>query len=253
MRVHICIGKLFVAPIMGLAVVWSSLFSTNQASADLVYQYVFDKSVYTADAGGFVDVQISLLETVTESDTSLLATEGLVGAGVRVRFDLAPIPSHPATVASLGDILPNTAAFDDPFGYDTDLVAGSSAGFSVAVDIASPAVFGSIVGPNQYRIELGVFRFTAGIVPGEATFLTAIDRSGADETITGTNGFVLDGQIRAGFARIEVRSIPEPSSMALILLASPAFILFRKRRSPRRHPGRDERAASRDSFRPGEA
>ena len=54
-----------------------------------------------------------LQETVTGGDPSRLATEGLIGAGVRVSLDVPPIPTDPAKVLGLADILPSTAAFGD--------------------------------------------------------------------------------------------------------------------------------------------
>ncbi len=231
---------LSTALMIGIALVWSGVLSANVARADLVYAYVFDQPIYSVAPGELVDVRISLLETVTGGDVSLLATEGLIGASARVVFDLAPSPSDPATVETLAHILPNVAEFDDPAGLDTDLAPGSSAGFAEAVQIASPAVFGTMIAPNQYQIVLGVFRFTAGMVPGETTFLSAMDRSGADETITGASGIVLDGLIQTGSARIEVRPIPEPSSLILLMIAAPGFALFRRRASRiSRQPSRE--------------
>lgn len=218
------------------------LAPSREARADLLYNYVFDTAVYEVDPGATVDVRVSLLETVNGGSTSLLATEGLIGAGVRVAFDNVPMPSDAAMVKSLADIFPNIVQFDDPAGVDTDLVAGSSAGLVESVQIVSPAVFGTPVGANQFIIELGVFRFTAGNVAGETTFITAFDRSPADETVTGTTFTVLDGLINTGSAQIHVRSVPEPSSILLMAIATPGaawWIVARKRR----RSGRGERSA----------
>lgn len=204
------------SPLMALAssIALAAFAPARPARADHVYEYRFDRPVYLVNPGETFEVRVSLRETVTGNDASLLATEGLIGAGVRVKFDNPPAPGAPAVVASLGDILPNTAQFDDPFGLDTDLAPGSSAGFTESVQITSPQVYGTAVSPGEFAIDLGVFRFTAGSVPGETTFLSAIDRSASDETISGVSGIVLDASIRVGSSTIEVRSVPEPSAFA---------------------------------------
>src|SRR4051794_20957550 len=93
-----------------LLLVWLWLVSPAKAG----FLYVFDQSNYSVGQGGKVDVKVFLQETTT-GGTSLLNQEGLFAAGVRVRFDVSPLPGSPSKVLSLLDVHPNPA-FDDQFG-----------------------------------------------------------------------------------------------------------------------------------------
>lgn len=200
-----------------LGVVLAGSLLPGAAHAEFLYSYAFGQDTYNVSPGEAFNVDVFLQETVTGGDTSRLATEGLDGAGVQVRFDVPPTPSSPAQILSVPDILPYTAAFDDPLLLFTDLAPGSYAEFTEFVDIfnASPPVFGTQVAPDTYRVFLGSFRFTAGLVPGEATTIRASDVPGTDDTITDT-GVVLDGVIQSADATIRVNAVPEPSTLTLV-------------------------------------
>ena len=83
------------------------------ARAGSAYQFAFDQSTYQVDPGGQVLVNVYLQEQVSGGTSSVLATDGLIGAGMRVSFDLAPLPSDPAKVLGVGDVIPN----DGPGGF----------------------------------------------------------------------------------------------------------------------------------------
>jgi len=201
---------------LGLSLCLASLLSAGGvAHAGFVYRYAFDQANYSANPGETIDVQVFLQEVVTGGDTSRLLTDGLIGAGVRVQFDIPPVPSDPARVLSLTDILPNTAAFDDPFGPIKDLVPGSYAEFTETVDITSPAVQATMVAPDTFRIFLGSFQFTAGSSLNQVTSIQALDIPSTSDTITGA-GFELDSLISPANATITVGAVPEPSSLILL-------------------------------------
>ncbi len=200
---------------LGIGLVWLVLAEVSRA--DFVYSYAFDRANYTADPGGTVEVRVFLQEVVTGGDRSRLANDGLVSAGVRVRFDVAPLPSRPAGVANLADILPNLVAFDDPFGPVKGLGLGSYAEFTETVGLTSPAIHATSIAPDTFRVFLGSFRFTVGSVPGEVTTIRALDVPTTNDTITGT-GFELDPLIRVGEATIGMTAVPEPRSVILLAL-----------------------------------
>lgn len=204
------------------------LFFSGTARAAPIYSYVFDQPSYVVPAGGTVDVQVFLQETLTAPlDRSLLATEGLFSAGVRIRFDLPPVPPKPSQVVSLADIVANPA-FDDPFGSLRVLVPGSSAGLAENVTLLSPAGVLATGGPSVFQLLLGTFRFTAGDMD-EVTVLQATDLSPLNETVTFRTATVLDGQINVGQATIRV-VIPEPAGLVLFVTGTLGLMVWQWRR-----------------------
>lgn len=199
------------------AVVAPCLLAPSMAEAGSVYQFAFDQSTYQADPGGQVQVNVYLQERVSDGTASVLATEGLIGAGVRVAFDLSPLPSDPARIGKLGDISLNDGpgAFSGGF-QSTGLAAGSYAQLTETVDLFSPAVTATDLGGGLYQILLGTFRFTTGSIAGQTTLIEALDIPGSSDVITGS-GSTLDPLIAPGRAGIWVEvgtsAVPEPSSL----------------------------------------
>jgi hypothetical protein len=222
---------------VGLLAVVASVSLASSVRAAAIYEYVFDRPSYTVSPGGVAELSVFLQETVTGADVSRLATDGLIGAGVRVQFDVAPAPAMPAQVLSAADIAANSAAFDGTSLLIKELASGSSAGLSEAVDLTSPAVTGTLIAPGTYRIPLGTFRFTAGSVPGQTTNLLATRFSpGSTETVTGS-GLGLDSLTASGSATLTVVPIPEPGSMAVLGTGVIGLAAWgRGRRSPARVP-----------------
>jgi len=169
--------------------------------------YAFGQSNYNVAAGGSIDIDVYLQQTMGET---ILTNHGLFGASVNLFFNEPPVPSDPAEVLSDLDINPNLA-FDDLVLTQVFRDPGVSAGLVGVLDLLSPAIKGS-------SIHLGTFSFTAGLVAGEVTKLRATDLSiFLDETIAG-DGTILDGLIVDGFSQITVTSaaaVPEPASGTL--------------------------------------
>lgn len=211
---------------LGIGLAWLSL--GGSARADYMYRYVFDQTNYVALPGQSFSVGVFLQETATGDDPSRLATEGLFGVSVRVRFDEAP-----AQILALDDILPNTAEFNDELFLFTDLMPGRRAEFTAAIDLLSPPVFGMEIAPNVFRVFLGSFRFTAGSAPGRVSIF-ALDIPETTDTITDA-GFVLDPLLLPASATITV--VPEPSTLTLMGLGVLGLIgYFRHHREAMRGP-----------------
>ncbi len=201
---------------MTAVMAFACVLAPSFARAGSTYQVAFDQSTYQVDPGGSVVVSAYLQEQVTGGSTSVLATDGLIGAGMRLSFDVAPLPSDPARIVSLGDVTLN----DGPGGFSGGsqslvLNPGSFVDLTETVDVSSPAVTATDLGNGLFQILIGSFRFTAGSIAGQVTTIQAGDIPGTfQDWITGT-GDVLDPLLTAGTARIEVRgaAVPEPSGL----------------------------------------
>jgi hypothetical protein len=213
-----------------VTIAWGSI-----ASAAYEYKYVFSSNNYLALPGQIVPVEVYLQETVSGGSTPWFTTPGLglFSGGVRVYFDVAPLPTDRAEVLSVANISKNPL-FTDP-STTLNLVSGSSAGLIAAVnDPFTQLIQGTPVNATTSRILLGTFNFTAGLIPNEVTNLRASDF----DTIMPTNQNVvigspfdpidLDSLIIPATATITV--IPEPSSLALLGFGGAALVGWQVRR-----------------------
>ena len=181
------------------------------AGAAHEYEYVFGSDSYQVLPGGAIDVPVYLQETVNDGAMPVLATGGggLLGAGVRLVFDDPPQPSQPAGVSSAYDIAAN-AAFDQV----TRSVKGTSAGLSL-FSLETPEVYGQPYSTGVYRLHLGTFHITAGLVPNESTPIRATDYSPRLDDLIAFDLTVLDGLLVSD-ARATITTVPEPGTFALL-------------------------------------
>lgn len=189
---------------------WSS-----PASADLMLE--FDSFPYQVGVGDTVDVPVYLQQTA--GGTQITDTNGLGIAGIRLLFDVPPVPSDPAVVASTSDITGNSQ-FDLAIpsltpGQYTDLALASLLGVNV---------------DSTGRLYLGTFRFTAGSVPGQVTNLTVEAVPGGSSFST-VNGDLLSPTSTS--TTITVSSVPEPSSAVMLGSGLSALLLLASRRRRR--------------------
>jgi hypothetical protein len=200
----------------------------SHAPAGSQYQYVFNHANYTVATGGTVPVTVSIQETLNpQTDTSLLApgTDGLIGGGVLVQV-AAPLSNSPAQVRNTSAIQGNSA-FDAAFV--PQLPAPGVANSAGLLELASNPVSGTITSQTATSetvlLPLGTFTFTAGNVPGEINDLVAMNTTIDGVTQSANNvtasGIVLDPLLQPGSATITVAGsvVPEPSGMALVVLA----------------------------------
>jgi hypothetical protein len=201
----------------GLGVGLVAMLLGGTARGEPIYSFAFDQSSYSVAPGGTVDVKVSLRETLGAGDVSVLATQGLFSAGVRVTFDDLPRPTSPAQVQSTADIHGNPG-FDLHSGPRTFLTAGSSAGLLESIDFTNPQGVHGSGGPVTFDVFLGSFTFTAGLVPDEVTEIRATRFSpGSQEIITNETGDALDGLMADAHATIMTTpTVPEPSTLALL-------------------------------------
>jgi hypothetical protein len=202
---------------MGLLV----LLLGGTAGAAPVYTFAFEQSNYEVVPGGTVEVRVFLRETLGVGDVSLLATEGLFSAGVRVRFDDPPLPSSPSEVQTTADILGNPA-FDFRFGPSKFLTPGSNAALLESLDLATHEGVKGTGGPTTFQVLLGAFRFTGGLLDAETTLVRATRFSPMSrEIITNGTGTVLDPLVSDGRTTVGTHGpsvVPEPDSMVLLVI-----------------------------------
>jgi len=226
------------------------------ARAGRVFQYDFGADQYNVPPGESVDVQVFLVETLTDGDVgnSWLASEQLSSAAVRISYLGDTVPTNAASMPNppepniFGDRQFNDPA--SPYKYwpgkpDTggstqpedipDDIPGLTpiAGLSELRDLASPVGVSPqvVTAGEKYRVRLGVFRFVAGPEWYVSTPIQATDLLlDLDETVTFTTGRVLDLDILPGNTLIV--TIPEPATLALAfgaILMGGAFRFFRRR------------------------
>ncbi len=224
---------------------WSSLFialaclawATAPLPAASMYEFTFDQSVYEVQAGQTVTVSVYLYETVTSGTTSVLATEGLITAGVRLSY--SSTPSDPATISGMtaGSSFTNEPGLDSAEFLTAGEVSAGGTGAANPIGGLQLSTFtpdyGTVVAGTsnkEYQILLGTVTFTAGDVVGETTTIKASDLfTNASLTDTTTDwGTVLDSSIWAGTADIVV--VPEPASwVGLLGMGLTAGICWRVR------------------------
>lgn len=175
------------------------------------WQYFFDRSHYEVAPGGTVGVTVFIQETFhPRNGEPLLApgTDGLVSGGVFVQASSIG-QSGPARVRGAADVTGNP-------GFDFSVMPriagrGSEDGAGI-LELSDKPVFGQIVSRSAacetVLLPLATFTFTAGKVPGDVTYLTAMVTGDAEHTLDESNvtnsGVVLDGQLESGMASITV-------------------------------------------------
>jgi MYXO-CTERM domain-containing protein len=82
---------------------------------------------------------------------------------------------------------------------------------------------------NVRRVSIGTFTITAGGVPAQTTMFQLADRPDRDDTLTWTNGTILDSLIAP--TTFDVVTTPEPSAaLALAAVAAGASLTHRGKR-----------------------
>jgi hypothetical protein len=174
-------------------------------------QYFFDRANYSVGPGGVVAVTVFLRETFNPSTgSSLLApgTDGLISGAVLIQVGY-PIPTRPAQVKTTSAITGNPG-FD--FAIIPQLPVPTFANSAGIVELSANPVFGE-VGSRSATCEtvllaLATFTYTAGPVPGEVTYLTAMNTEVnprmPGETIVTASGVALDSLLQPASATITV-------------------------------------------------
>jgi hypothetical protein len=153
---------------------------------------------------------------LVETGGTVFRDSGLIGAGVKARFDDSPVPSNPAKILTLADVT-NISGFELEWSKSTEPEAGYADLLLGTFDL----VYGIEVAPDVYRIPLGRFRFSAGTVLGEVTNIRATDYDPSSGDVVyydnELNPVELDGLLNDATATITI--IPEPGTLFLLVIA----------------------------------
>jgi hypothetical protein len=211
----------------GLAAVCALAYAGTAARGAVTYDFVADLPSYSVAPGGATAVQVYLRERLTGGSQSLLASEdGLFSAVAQLSLTGAP-PTAPATITGASRDATNFDDFNDssvtPGGAQATVGGtrdfGDAHGTPIIVDDA-----------NMRRVSIGTFTVTAGGVPSQTTTFQLADRPGTSDTLTWTNGTVLDSQIAP--STLTVVTTPEPSMGGLALTVAAALAWRRCRPRP---------------------
>jgi len=187
----------------------------------LTYAYVFGQGNYWVAPGGTVSVDVYLTETGLPNDPFVLMPTGvgLSGTGVRLNYS----GTAPAKVLLATDITGNSDFDNGGFGIAAEVDPGvATAGFTQTI-IDNPAVHGTLILSNAedvYRVYLGSFLFTAGMVEG--MFPVTAVRFNEGENLVANDGSALDDLVQNGTATITVGEaiVPEPATLVGASLAA---------------------------------
>jgi len=192
------------------------------AMADVVYSFEVEQAAYSLSPGQSIQIPVYLTETVTEPDSSLLASEGgLWSAGVLVQRS----DSSVGAPVLLTGAAANEAAFDDLPALTA--VADDEASILELRDLLQATGVlpdETFPGSGIRQVYLGSFTLTAGATVGETTTFYVGDNT-TDDTRTWLNSTLLDDDIQATSFRATV--VPEPAT--LVLLTAGALGLLRRR------------------------
>lgn len=214
--------------ILGLVAVLA--LAGTSARADYSYSFAVDQSSITLLPGETTTVNVYLVETVSNGDAPRLTdpADGLLSAGVRLDFGVGA----PVQVLAVGDITAGPD-FTSPFNI-ADLPGDGTAGLYEFVDFGAAPALGTVISPTSSRVLLGSFLLT-GVSIGSAFDIKVMDFTpDLVETITAQGISLDDPTTNIAAARIHVtgsRAVPEPASVALLLLGAGGLWAYRRRQS----------------------
>jgi len=196
------------------------------ARGSVTFDFVAGQPSYTVAPGGSTPVQVFLRETLSQGSVSTLAAEDGLFSAVAQAARTGTLPSAPATI---------TGASANPANFDGQDLSSVNSGGVQAITGGSRAFADADGTPiivdsaNVRRVSIGTFTLTAGGVPSQTTTFQLADRPDRDDTLTWTNGTILDPQIAP--TTFDVVTTPEPSAaLTLAAAAAGASLIFRGKR-----------------------
>ncbi|HEV7298356.1 MAG TPA: hypothetical protein VGN72_03255 [Tepidisphaeraceae bacterium] len=209
---------------IGAAMLSLAAVNVDRATAAYSLQYTFDDAdgYVIASPGATTAVTVSLRETVSGADASILGTAGLTGAGVRLNW----------AGSALGVAGASSVTALSGLSKTVDLTSSGSVGYAgFAFDNVIPAATNNGNGSVSYTIPIARF-----VISGSTAGATTLSLSRYQPTgnYTFSDGTELDG-VEALFASTTtITVVPEPSAIGLIVVSA-LFMLGHRNPKLRRH------------------
>jgi hypothetical protein len=209
---------------IAVATTWALWCATASVRAAVTFDFVAGQPTYSVAPGGTTTVPIYLRETLTGSSISLLASEDGLFSSVAQASRTGTPPSTPAMITGATKDVTNfdDSNFDDTTFAPTLATIGGSRSFN---DAHGTPVVVDPFDSNVRRVSIGTVTITAGSAPAETTTFQLADRPGRDDTLTWTNGTILDSQIAP--STFSVVTTPEPSTAIAFAGAAAVAMLIR--------------------------
>jgi len=213
-----------LAGVLGVCLIGMVATSTRAA---VTFDFISDQSNYTVLPNGTATVQVFLRETLSGTSTSLvLAEDGLFSAEALLTRTTSPSAPFSITAASR-----NATNFDAI--NDSSVVAGGA-----QANVGGARSLGSTHGTavitdsaTVRRVSIGSFTIQGGLIPLQTTTFTLSDRPATNDTLTWTNGTVLDPQILSRTFTATI--LPEPTTLGVLGLGMLSLLARRRRTASR--------------------
>ncbi len=204
-----------------------SVALSNSARAGLIFE--FGQASYFALPNSTVDVDVFLTATGTDRQYLLNTSPGRIFAlGVRVNNNQI---GTGARVVNAGNVIINTATFDDPLVPAPEVTTSSARAQAFTLNPDGVA----LPDANPLRVRLATFRYTLGNTVGVTTTLSFADYDPTPnvDNIVASDGvggsITLDGLVTYSNTAT-ITAVPEPASIVMFLAASGVGLASRYRK-----------------------
>lgn len=199
-----------------------SYFAAPAAMGGFSLGFTPESSV--GDTAGTLTKALFLFEDATPEE-SLLFNQGLHSFSVAIDFG-SSTGTQPAQILSIDDFHSMFA-----LGLESKAIVGTQARMDANAFLGD-RLYGTLVSPNRFGVQLGQFTFNLGNDASETTFLTATATGADGDWGTGDFGVVstiAPSGIVPGVGSIT--AVPEPTSLAFVGLVGLGALVWHRRQA----------------------